>query len=146
MPINKRLLEVNEFNGPGYKPLIDFGEWRVAILNYLEEIHPENISMFERHNQTDEVFVLMHGSGILFLGDGSQHVENIFSQELESGKLYNVKKSTWHSIVLSRDGSVLIVENQDTSRENSDYSPLLPQHRQTIIEISRQAQPGEWEK
>ncbi len=146
MPLTKKLLEVTEFNGLGYKPLIDFGAWRVAILNYLEEIHPENISTFERHNLTDEVFVLLHGTGILFLGDGSQHVENIYSQDLEPGKLYNVKKSTWHSIVLSRDGSVLIVENQNTSRENSDYSALLPEHRRTIIEISRRAMPGEWEK
>lgn len=146
MPVNKNLLEVSEFNGPGYKPLIDFSAWRVAILNYLEEIHPENISTFERHNLTDEVFVLLRGAGILFLGDGSQHVENIYSQKMESGKLYNVKKNTWHSIVLSRDGSVLIVENQNTSRDNTDYSALLPQHHQTIIDISRRDQPGEWEK
>ena len=46
--IDKENLEIREYTGPGYKPVIDFGAWRVAILNYLDEIHPAKIESVER--------------------------------------------------------------------------------------------------
>ncbi len=40
----------------------------------------------------------------------------------ENGKknqLYNVKKGVWHTHALDEEGSVLIIENQDTCDKNS---------------------------
>ena len=37
------------------------------------------------------------------------------------GKIYNVKKASWHALSMSKDAKVLIVENDDTTRENSEY-------------------------
>jgi hypothetical protein len=136
--MDEKILEIRAFSGPGYQPVIDFGAWRVAILNYLDEIHPGKIDSMERHNQTDEVFVLQKGQGILFLGEGDEQIEKIHPQTLEPGKIYNVKQSVWHTVVLSRDGSVLIVENRDTSRENSNYSLLDHEQRNVIMETARQ--------
>jgi ureidoglycolate hydrolase len=141
--MDEKLLEIREFIAPGYQPVIDFETWRVAILNYLEEIHPERISFMERHNETDEVFVLIKGEGLLFLGEGDQRIEKIHSQIMEFGKIYNVKRSTWHTVVLSRDGSVLIVENRNTSRDNSNYSTLDHDQRNKIIETARREQ-SDW--
>jgi ureidoglycolate hydrolase len=141
--MDEKLLEIREYIGPGYQPVIDFGTWRVAILNYLDEIHPEKIDSVERHNETDEVFVLIKGQGVLFLGEGESQVEKIFPQVLEPCKMYNVKRGVWHTIVLSRDGSVFIVENWNTSRENSDYAPLNSEQRDLIIEIARREQ-SDW--
>jgi ureidoglycolate hydrolase len=141
--MDEKLLEIREYIGPGYQPVIDFGTWRVAILNYLDEIHPEKIDSVERHNETDEVFVLIKGQGVLFLGEGESQVEKIFPQVLEPCKMYNVKRGVWHTIVLSRDGSVLIIENRNTSRENSDYAPLNSEQRDLIIEIARREQ-SDW--
>ena len=138
--MEEKLLEIREFTGPGYQPVIDFGAWRVAILNYLEEVDPERIEFMERHNETDEVFVMVKGQGILFLGEGENGIEKIHPQVMQFGKIYNVKKSVWHTVVLSRDGSVLIVENRDTSRENSDYSTLNPKLRSLLVETARQEQ------
>ncbi len=142
--MDEQLLETRTYTAPGYQPVIDFGQWRVAILNYLDEIHPARIDSMERHNETDEVFVLIRGQGILFLGQGTDGVEQVHSQVLEPEKIYNVKRGVWHTVVLSKDGSVLIVENRDTCRENSNYSPLEAEHRQQILSITRQQQPGEW--
>ena len=66
--MDEKLLAIREFIDPGYQPVIDFGGWRVAILNYLDEIHPERIKSMERHNETDEVFVMVKGQGILYIG------------------------------------------------------------------------------
>jgi len=136
--MDEKLLEIREFTGNGYKPVIDFSEWRVAILNYIDEIHPENIEKMEKHDETDEVFVLMKGQAILFLGEGDQRVVKIFTQVLEPGKIYDVKQSVWHSVVLSLDGSVLIVENRNTGRENSSYFPLDPEQRKSIVKLTQQ--------
>jgi len=43
MNIPKDLLEIKEYSEEGYKPIIDYGAWRVAILNFIDELLPENI-------------------------------------------------------------------------------------------------------
>ncbi len=43
MAISKDLLEVKEYADEGYKPVIDYGQWRVAVLNYCDELLPEEI-------------------------------------------------------------------------------------------------------
>ena len=30
--MDEKMIEVREFTGPGYQPVIDFGTWRVAIM------------------------------------------------------------------------------------------------------------------
>ena len=142
--MNEELIEIREYVGPGYQPVVDFETWRVAILNYLDEIHPAKINSMERHNETDEVFVLIKGTGILFLGKGKNGVEQIVPQVLEPGKIFNVKKGVWHTVVLSQDGSVLIVENQNTRKENSNYFPLLAGQQQEILGMARQEMVGMW--
>jgi len=141
--MDEKMLEIREFTGPGYLPIIDFSTWRVAILNYIDEIHPEQIEKMERHNETDEVFVLIKGQGILFLAERAEHGGNIHAQVMEPGKIYNVKQGVWHSVVLSLDGSVLIVENKDTGSENTDYFFINPEQRSVIIETSRLEQ-ADW--
>lgn len=142
--MDEKLLETREFTGIGYQPVVDFGAWRVAILNYIDEIHPARIEFMERHNETDEVFVLMKGKCILFIGEGEARVEKLQHQGLEPGKIYNVKKGIWHTTVLSLDGSILIVENQDTRRENSNYVALESEHRRQLLESAVQEMPGLW--
>jgi hypothetical protein len=80
----------------------------------------------------------------LFLGDGATALENLYPEKMEQGKIYNVKKSIWHAIVLSPDASTLIVENCDTSEGNTDYSPLNPEHKHLILETARREQPDCW--
>jgi ureidoglycolate hydrolase len=142
--MDEKLLEICEFTGIGYQPVIDFSTWRVAILNYIDEIHPERIEKMERHNETDEVFILIKGQSILFLGEGEKSVEKIHHQIMEPGRIYNVKQNVWHSIVLSLDGSVLIVENRNTGSTNSNYFSLDPDQRSLIIETARHEQ-SDWQ-
>jgi ureidoglycolate hydrolase len=142
--MNEELLEIREYTGEGFQPLVYFGTWRVAVLNYIEDLHPAKIDSLERHPETDEVFVLMRGLGILFLGEGEPQVENLVSQVMEKGKIYNVKPHTWHTIVLSRDASVLIVENGDTCEDKSEYILLKPEHSRFILTCAQNEHPGKW--
>lgn len=136
--IKPELLEVKEFSGAGYQPLIDYGEWRVAELNYHEALLPENIASMQRHDETDEVFVLLAGRCILFIGEGDQQVNAIQAQDMQPYKFYNVRKSCWHTHTLSPDARVLIVENCDTTEENSPAIDLSPAQRQQVVDLTQE--------
>jgi ureidoglycolate hydrolase len=133
--MDENLLEIKQYGGEGYHPLIDFGAWRVAILRWEQSMLPENIAYMERHTQTDEVFVLLEGQATLILGGGQGSVEGVYPQVMEKGKLYNVKLNAWHTAVLSRDASILIVEERNTGEENSQFCNLSGEFRKDIIEL-----------
>jgi hypothetical protein len=132
------LLEIRAYTGEGYRPLVDFGGWRVALLRYIDELLPHALTKMQRHDETDEVFVLLHGRCILFLGEGEAQIEQIHAQEMEPLKLYNVKKSSWHTHTLSEDATVLIMENRDTAAHNSPEVELNRAQRARLIELTRQ--------
>ena len=124
MPISESLLEISDYTGIGYMPLVDFAGWRVAMLRYIDELLPDQIDYVSRHLETDEVFVLLSGQCILFLGEGTDTaVETIQAEDLQPLKLYNVKRGVWHTHTLSEDATVLVIENCDTTDDNS---PRLP--------------------
>jgi hypothetical protein len=138
MPIAKNLLEVSEYSGEGYLPLVDFDTWRVAVLNFIDELLPERLNIMQRHDETDEVFVLLKGRCILFLGSGDQAVIKIYAEDLRTLKFYNVKKGCWHTHTLSEDASVLIVENLDTTSENSPTIALSAPQRRELVNLTHQ--------
>ena len=136
--IDEHLLEIHNCEGTGYKPLIDYDKWRVAILRYSDELLPKRIITMQRHNETDEVFVLLEGRCILFIGEVNDTITSITGIDLEPQKIYNVKRGVWHSHTLSNDASVLIVENRDTTNQNSPKKFLNDDQRQRLIEITRE--------
>lgn len=115
-----KMIEITHYSGEGYKPLVSFGEWRVAVLRHLDELEPENLNRMERHMETDEVFILVGGSCILLVGGDAEKPENIAAYDMKVGDFYNVKKAVWHTSSLSRDAHVIIVENDDTRESNSE--------------------------
>ena len=136
--MDDNLLQISEYVGEGYKPLVDYAGWRVAILRYIDELQPDRIESMERHVETDEVFVLLFGQGILLVGGNEARVNGIHPRVMEHGKLYNVKRNVWHGILLSRDATVLIVENRDTGRSNSEYTSLTSEQRHSLLAIAEQ--------
>lgn len=131
------LLEIRSYDGIGYRPLIDYGAWRVAILRYIDELRVENLAAMQRHDETDEVFVLLAGRCILFLGEGGDAVGAIHAQDMEPLRLYNVKQGAWHTHTLSRDATVLIIENRDTADANSPVVALSAAQRQELVMRTR---------
>jgi hypothetical protein len=137
MAIDESLLEVREYTDAGYRPLVDYEAWRVAILNYDDELLPQNITRIQRHDETDEVFVLLRGRCILFIGEGEESVTAVFAQDMEPLKIYNVKRGVWHTHTLSEDAMVLIIENKDTTYDNSPFCPLDEAQRRQLVGLTR---------
>ena len=135
--ISESLIEIREHNEPDYMPLIDYQNWRVALINYTADYLPERINRMQKHTETDEVFVLLTGRCILFLGEGNESVTKIHAADMELYKLYNVKMGVWHSHTFSEDARVLIVENRDTVYENSPFVDLSESQCREVVELAK---------
>lgn len=140
--MDKHLLEIHSCEGTGYQPLIDYDKWRVAILRYSDELLPGRIFAMQRHNETDEVFVLLEGRCILFIGEGKDSITSITGIDMEPRKIYNVRRGAWHSHTLNLEASVLIVENRDTTAQNSPKKLLNDDQRRRIADITNELWPG----
>lgn len=108
-------VEVYEYNGENYETAMRFESWRVAYLNHGDTYKEENFEKIERHMESDEVFVLLNGSATLIIGEELNRIE------MEPHKLYNVPKGVWHHIFTIEGTSVLIIENENTGPENSEF-------------------------
>jgi hypothetical protein len=139
--MDESLLEIRDHQGQGYQPLVDHGDWRVAILRFEDGLMPGYHTSMERHLETDEVFVLTKGQGTLVLGGNTSQINALTVQAMEIGKIYNIKKNAWHTLALSPDGSVVIVENRNTTVHNSEYRELSEEQRQWIADAVRAQDP-----
>ena len=111
-------LDTPEHVGEGYARVVNGSKWTVAEINHADRFDERKMSYLERHNLTDETFVLLAGEATLLIGESAERVS------LEPLKCYNVKAGVWHNIIVPPGARVLVVENSDTSKENTDYLEL----------------------
>ena len=97
---------------------MSFGKWRVAYLNDAPVFREENFCQMERHNETDEVFILLEGAATLVIGEEMNRIP------MEPHKIYNIPVGVWHNIFTTEGTRVLIVENEDTGLANSEIKSI----------------------
>ena len=105
-------LDVHSFDGAGYTRAVSYGSWRVAFLNHSEMFAAP--TYIERHHETDESFILLEGEAVLLIGERKVQVT------MERNRIYNVRRDVWHQIITKPGTRCLVVENADTSLENSE--------------------------
>lgn len=127
-------METCRIGGEGYDKLVSFENWRLAKLRWEPRFEPENLSFFERHLATDEAFLLYEGAAFLMTGGDGDRPEDIEVVKMEMGMVYNFPKAAWHQILCSRDATVIIVENEDTSEENSEHIDFTPEQKQKVLD------------
>lgn len=113
-------LEVLGWDESGYKPLVFAPGWQVALLNWEPLFDRSNVGQIERHNETDEVFVLLSGGAALFVVS----TEGLHVEDMRPGLVYNVREGIWHNLISTHDASWLIVENRDTHLDDCEYREL----------------------
>jgi hypothetical protein len=128
----KRGLEMYQWEGEGYQPLVFFDNWQVAVLNWEPIFDLKNLGEIERHNSTDEVFVLLKGKAVLFTltADGRISVE-----DMHANKIYNVTQGSWHNLIATRDCRWIIVENRDTHLHDTEYRQLDEDERELLLAL-----------
>lgn len=125
-------IEVVNFPKTDYQPLVDYEGWRVAVLAFCENTKLEKIKTMQKHNETDEVFVLVRGNCTLITAGNEDKPGELSVMKMEPQKVYNVKKGFWHNHVLDEEGIVVIIENQDTTDDNSPILSLTEEQRKAL--------------
>ena len=117
-------IEKSEYSGEGLVRVYENETWMVGIKNWKPANDIANIDCLERHNETDELFVLLAGScTLLFANKGEKGLE-IEAEVMEPQKLYKIPRSLWHNTVTKKDTKLLLVEDSATSSKNSDVVML----------------------
>jgi ureidoglycolate hydrolase len=124
MIVSSDLVETGSCFEQQFMPVIVTGEWRVAVLRQCDKVYPHCIQEVERHNKTDEVFILTMGKADLIIVDEKDGRKIPCVIPMVLNVAYNVKQSVWHHAVLSADAHIFLFERADTSTENSDYMTL----------------------
>ncbi|MCY4537864.1 MAG: cupin domain-containing protein [Chloroflexi bacterium] len=115
------MLEIYDWSGEGFEPLVFTDRWQAALLNWERLFDRANLDEIERHNHSDEVFVKLRGKAVLFTRPEGGELQAV---EMAAGKIYNVPAGVWHNIVATRDASFLIVENRDTHLHDTEIRPI----------------------
>ncbi|MBU1141908.1 MAG: hypothetical protein KKG64_05220 [Firmicutes bacterium] len=135
--------DIYEFNGIGYKKLFYHQNWRVSMLNYIEELDINHIAYVESHQFTDEVFVLLEGSCSIFFAEVGNHQIVSFSiLNLEPHKVYQVHSGVFHTHILSLDAKVLIIEEENTCEGNSPRIYIGKESRALLIKTYQEKLNG----
>lgn len=103
-------MEIFEFYGEDFKAVLESEGWKIGLLRYSDRFSSHKHE--ERHLETDEAFILLEGNAVLY--------EDCKAYNMEKCKIYNVQKGLWHHVVVSKDATVLVVENSNTSKENTE--------------------------
>lgn len=108
------------FSGSDFASVFETNGWKIGLLRFSERF--SKLCMYERHMKTSEIFVLLEGSAVLYErnSDGS-----VLITEMKSCTVYEIEQGKWHHITVSEDATVLVAENSDTSKENTEKSLII---------------------
>lgn len=126
---SEHYLKVHRWTDGGYQPLVFSDGWQAALLNWEPLFDPANVGEIERHNETDEVFVLWRGQGAIFVAAAA----GIELTDMEPGVIYNVPRGTWHNLVATKDASWIIVENRDTHLRDTEIRQMTDTERSQVL-------------
>lgn len=113
----------------GFEKLHSFGSWRIMTSTISQQERP---TVIQKHNCTDEVFILLKGKGFVLLGECQNNLE---ACPMEAGNGYVVPKGVWHAHILEAGSQLLIVENEDTSLDNSPIVRMQPEQIEAYLDL-----------
>jgi ureidoglycolate hydrolase len=117
-------IQMLEFDGEGMKRVFENEKWMVGVKNWKPANDITGIDMLERHNQTDELFVLLSGSCTLLYANENGGALVIEAEKMQPMKVYNIPRSLWHNTVTTKDVKLILIEDSSTGMENSDVLNL----------------------
>ena len=104
------MIEGYSYNEEGFRAVFASDGWKIGLLTFSERF--SGPTEMERHLETDEVFVLLRGKATLYT-DRECRI-------MDTGRVYNVPRGEWHHIIVSEDALVMVVENENTSKDNTE--------------------------
>ncbi|MDW2797082.1 cupin [Clostridium boliviensis] len=113
-----------EFAGEGMQRVYENEKWTVGIKNWKPANDITGIDCLERHNKTDELFVLTEGTCTLVYANETESGLEFNSVKMVPGKVFNIPAALWHNTITQKDTKLILIEDSNTSMENSDILKL----------------------
>jgi ureidoglycolate hydrolase len=113
-----------EFSGEGMKRVYENEKWTVGIKNYKPANDIANIDCIERHNHTDELFVLLEGNCVLVYVNKENDTLKFDAIKMEKNRVYNIPQSLWHNTITQPNTKMALIEDSSTGMNNSDVLNL----------------------
>jgi hypothetical protein len=132
MNVPEGLLELGQYFDEGYKPVLDFHGWRVAMLRYADMVDARHLHQVERHRNTNEVFILTAGEADLILCEPGDEPGEAYVLPMKHNVAYNIPDYGWHHVLMSKDAHIILFERTETSAATSDYAKLSARQLETI--------------
>ncbi len=123
-----------EFSGEGMKRQYENEKWTVGIKNWKPANDITGIDMLERHNQTDELFVLVSGSCTLISAEETSNGMVFGKVEMKPEKVYNIPMTLWHNTITTKGTKMILIEDSNTGESNSNFYKLS---KKEIAEIQK---------
>lgn len=111
------MIEKFRFDGEDFQVAMQFESWKIGLLRYSERF--SKFDRLERHLLTDEAFILLNGEAVLYTD-----TEQV---KMEKCVVYNIPKAVFHHIVVSKDATVMVVENASTCDDNTEIKFIKEQ-------------------
>lgn len=113
-----------EFEQEGMQRVFENEKWMVGIKNWKPANDIMGIDCLERHNQTDELFVLVAGECTLVYANETDLGVEFGAVKMKPHKVYNIPATLWHNTITQKDTKMILIEDSATSMENSDILSL----------------------
>ncbi len=117
-------IEQYVFDGEGMNRVFENEKWMVGIKNWKPANDVTGIDCLERHNQTDELFVLLEGNCTLIFANEINGEHQFEAVKMEKNKVYNIPATLWHNTITQKDTKMVLIEDSNTSMNNSDILTL----------------------
>jgi hypothetical protein len=113
-----------QYSGEGLTRVFDNQKWMVGIKNWKPANDIANTNNLERHNKTDELFILLAGECVLLYANEVSGQLEINAVKMEPMKVYDIPPTLWHNTVTKKDTKMILVEDSSTGAANSDVRNL----------------------
>ena len=114
------MTDIAECSRKGFTPVLQSDTWQIATIQYDTQYSKAGFDHMKRHMTTDEVFILMRGEAVLHTVEDGK-LESI---HVDAGKIYCVRKGTWHYLEVSQDAQLAVAENNNLLPEDTERKEL----------------------
>ncbi|MGN8646291.1 cupin domain-containing protein [Gracilibacillus sp. HCP3S3_G5_1] len=129
------IIEQYAFNEEGMQKVYSNNDWMVGLKNWKPSNDIDGFNSLEKHNETDELFVLLEGGCNLVFGEESAGDWQFGNVRMEQGKVYNIPKGLWHNTITTKDAKLVLIEAPNTSMENSEIIELKGKQIEKLKEL-----------
>ena len=102
----------------GFESIFHTPNFKCAFITLSPQYSFGKVKEMKRHNDSDEVFVLLSGSATLLTREEGNL--EYTKTPLKHGTAYNVQQGTWHYLAVSEDALVFVAESGTMKTENTE--------------------------